>query len=83
MAPLAIPNGLSRKSDRVDIQTALTVAKTETSLQLLPEEVVATPAGGRPGPVPALHGRVPASSDRRGPIALRLWTEVSGDPPLP
>jgi hypothetical protein len=83
MAPLAIPNGLRRKSDRVDIHTALTAAEIETSLQHLPLEVVAIPAGGRPGPVAAPHRSGMESSDRHGPIALRLWTEMSGGPELP
>jgi hypothetical protein len=78
-----IPGGLRRKSHRVDIKTALTVAETETSPQSLPLEVVAVTAGSRPGPLAVPHRGAPASSDRRVPIALRLWTEMSGGPELP
>jgi hypothetical protein len=45
--------------------------------------VVVITAGGRPGPVAARHRREVPSTDRHGPIALRLWTEMSGGPELP
>jgi hypothetical protein len=83
MAPLAFPNGLRRKSYRVDIQRASTVAEIETSIRHLPFEVVAMPARRRPEPEADPQRSATESSDRRGPIALRLWTEMSGGPELP